>query len=226
MRDDNGGTKFCLSEREAANGLTIDDKLNRICPGYFRLDTLYGSRQNVNPASIFEPSSDGSDSEDGFNLDDEDDEEIDEEEDDEEEFSVREDIAAGRVGDGVALDESPANKAGPQRTPASGSKSVGRSSPVVALDNIAFSRQAMKEVSEVTGRPPSVTGPTTTGPKRSFNEVYAQTKQEELAFKKDEAKAKRSLEEAQAKSTLMVQLLQQGKSKEEIKEYLEMIFRS
>jgi hypothetical protein len=44
--------------RDVTSEITIDDKLNRTCPGYFRFDTLYGSLQNVNPASTFESSSD------------------------------------------------------------------------------------------------------------------------------------------------------------------------
>ena len=58
LYEDNSGTKFCLSEREIANGLTINGKLDNVCPGYFRLDALFGSRQNITPSSVFETSQD------------------------------------------------------------------------------------------------------------------------------------------------------------------------
>ena len=39
--EDNRGAKFYLSEGEAALGMTIHEKLSNICPGFFRLDTLF-----------------------------------------------------------------------------------------------------------------------------------------------------------------------------------------
>jgi len=49
--EDVSGGKFCLTEDELARGLTIDKKLEKLCYGYFRMDQLFGNKQNVKPYS-------------------------------------------------------------------------------------------------------------------------------------------------------------------------------
>ncbi len=207
--EDNSGTKFCLSEREASLGMTIDEKLNSTCPGFFRLDAIFGGRQNITPASTFKPLDEGSDGGDYDDDEDEHDSAIDE----------LNGIAAGQEGDSVLLDES---------TPASGRSSQASNVSVYSMkqgkdksgsrvtpDNIDFSRQAIQRLANANGtvRLPSVSKSSVM--KRGFNEIYAQTKADELHFRKEEeAVAKRNSDQAQAKGNLLVQLLQQGKSRE------------
>ena len=48
--DSKCGGKYNVGEADRKIGiLTIEQKLERECPGYSRMDQLYGSRQNVNP---------------------------------------------------------------------------------------------------------------------------------------------------------------------------------
>lgn len=51
---DPSGKKFALTDAEISKGLTIEKKLNLICPYYKRWDNLFEGRQNVNPAHTFE----------------------------------------------------------------------------------------------------------------------------------------------------------------------------
>lgn len=51
---DPSGKKFALTDAEISKGKTIDIKLNELCPFYQRWDSLFGGRQNVNPAHTFE----------------------------------------------------------------------------------------------------------------------------------------------------------------------------
>ena len=55
--DDNSGPKYCLSDADIKKGLTtIEAKLNFDCPMFFRLDALFGGRQNVLPAFVMQSS--------------------------------------------------------------------------------------------------------------------------------------------------------------------------
>jgi hypothetical protein len=48
-----GGKKFMLGEKDfKKNVRTIEDKLNHLCPLFFRLQTLFGNRQNVMPTYV------------------------------------------------------------------------------------------------------------------------------------------------------------------------------
>ena len=47
---DVSGEKFCLTEEEMRQGVTIEAKLENLCTGYRRLDQLFGDRQNINPS--------------------------------------------------------------------------------------------------------------------------------------------------------------------------------
>ncbi|CAM6089587.1 unnamed protein product [Calypogeia fissa] len=38
-----------LTEEEIANGVTIDEKLNKLCPHFHRMDEIFGARPNVAP---------------------------------------------------------------------------------------------------------------------------------------------------------------------------------
>ena len=178
--------------------------------GPFRLDAIFGARQNITPASTFEPLDEGSDGGDCDSADDE-----------------INSIAAGQEGDSVLLDEStPASGRSSQTSNISvySMKGSDKSGSRVTPENIDFSRQAIQEVANAncTGRLPSVSKSSVM--KRGFNEIYAQTKADELHFRKEEAVAKRKSDQAQAKGNLLIQLLQQGKSREECEEYLNMIY--
>lgn len=48
------GPKFCLTPEEIDKGMTIDRKLEEACPSYKALDRLYGGRQNVSPSYVME----------------------------------------------------------------------------------------------------------------------------------------------------------------------------
>ena len=62
----NNGTKYGLSKNDLKRGLTtIEQKLEKECPGFRRLEALFGKRQNVNPTSVMTTST-------NFNEDDED----------------------------------------------------------------------------------------------------------------------------------------------------------
>jgi len=53
--EDPTGPKFCLSEAEISKGCnTIEKKLDVECPGYARMDTLFGMKQNVKPHSTMQ----------------------------------------------------------------------------------------------------------------------------------------------------------------------------
>ncbi len=41
---------FGLTQEEAEQGLTIEDKLDKMCPFFDRMDVLFGNRQNVAPS--------------------------------------------------------------------------------------------------------------------------------------------------------------------------------
>ena len=53
--EDPTGPKFCLSEAEISKGCnTIEKKLDAECPGYARMDSLFGMKQNVKPYSTMQ----------------------------------------------------------------------------------------------------------------------------------------------------------------------------
>ena len=52
LYEDTTSSKFHLTDKDVAKGLTIKDKVMHYCPGYFTLDDLFCSRQNNNPASV------------------------------------------------------------------------------------------------------------------------------------------------------------------------------
>lgn len=52
-KNDPRGEK-CLTDAEIAKGMTIDMKLDEMCPYYQRWDNLYGGRQNVDPTHTME----------------------------------------------------------------------------------------------------------------------------------------------------------------------------
>ena len=52
---DTSGEKYCLTPEEIAGGLTIPAKLDKECFGFFRLDQLFGNRQNIRPSVVLEP---------------------------------------------------------------------------------------------------------------------------------------------------------------------------
>jgi hypothetical protein len=53
--DNVNGEKYCLTELDLKNGVTIDKKLEKDCPYFYRLDALFGSRQNIKPSYTMEP---------------------------------------------------------------------------------------------------------------------------------------------------------------------------
>ena len=53
--EDPTGPKFCLSEADISKGCnTIEKKLDAECPGYTRMDSLFGMKQNVKPHSTMQ----------------------------------------------------------------------------------------------------------------------------------------------------------------------------
>ena len=66
---DPGGKKFALTDVEISKGKTIDTKLNEMCPYYHRWDSLFGGRQNVNPAHTFEGGIAGSEDDATYSMD-------------------------------------------------------------------------------------------------------------------------------------------------------------
>jgi len=53
--EDPSGPKFCLSDADIAKGCnTIEKKLEAECPGYARMDILFGNKQNVKPHSTMQ----------------------------------------------------------------------------------------------------------------------------------------------------------------------------
>ena len=64
--NDNGGKKFMLGPEDHSQGIfTVEAKIAKLCYGYDRMDNLFGSRQNVNPCSVFQSTDCSSDEEDG-----------------------------------------------------------------------------------------------------------------------------------------------------------------
>jgi hypothetical protein len=53
--DDASGGKYCLSESDWKKSITtIADKLNDDCPFYERMDRLFGDRQNITPTNVIQ----------------------------------------------------------------------------------------------------------------------------------------------------------------------------
>ena len=53
--EDPSGPKFCLSDADIAKGCnTIEKKLDQECPGFARMDILFGNKQNVKPHSTMQ----------------------------------------------------------------------------------------------------------------------------------------------------------------------------
>lgn len=53
--NDPTGGKFTLNETDFAKGIySIEDKIESECPAYTRMDKLFGDRQNVVPSSVFQ----------------------------------------------------------------------------------------------------------------------------------------------------------------------------
>ena len=53
--EDPSGPKFCLSDTDIAKGCnTIEKKLDQECPGFARMDILFGNKQNVKPHSTMQ----------------------------------------------------------------------------------------------------------------------------------------------------------------------------
>ena len=48
------GAKYCLSDLDISQGLTMTKKLEMDCPYYPRLDLLFGGRQNITPSFTME----------------------------------------------------------------------------------------------------------------------------------------------------------------------------
>jgi hypothetical protein len=64
--NDNGGKNFMLGPEDHSQGIhTLEAKIAKLCYGYDRMDNLFGSRQNVNPCSVFQSTDCSSDEEDG-----------------------------------------------------------------------------------------------------------------------------------------------------------------
>ena len=63
---DTTGEKYCLTGEEISAGLTVEAKVDKECYGFFRLHSLFGGRQNINPACLYEPSLDDDESESFF----------------------------------------------------------------------------------------------------------------------------------------------------------------
>ena len=58
---DNGGAKFGRTDEEIRLGITIEGKVKAKCPGYYRLELLYGHRSNINPRIIVDSADSGRD---------------------------------------------------------------------------------------------------------------------------------------------------------------------
>ena len=55
--EDNSGEKFTLTETDFKKNITtIKDKVEIECEFYYRLDALFGHRQNIKPTSVLQPS--------------------------------------------------------------------------------------------------------------------------------------------------------------------------
>lgn len=53
--DDGSKEKFCLGPDDFSKGIdTIEKKIEKLCPFYYRLETLYGSKQNIIPSFVYE----------------------------------------------------------------------------------------------------------------------------------------------------------------------------
>ena len=53
--DDSGNEKLQLGPSDIANGYnTIEQKVESLCPFFYRWDALFGSRQNVAPSFLYE----------------------------------------------------------------------------------------------------------------------------------------------------------------------------
>jgi hypothetical protein len=49
-----GGKKFMLGPKDFQKGInTIEEKLNHSCPLYYRMESMFGGRQNVLPTHVF-----------------------------------------------------------------------------------------------------------------------------------------------------------------------------
>jgi len=77
--NDISGGKFGLTEKELKQGLTVQQKLEKLCHGYNRWDAIFGSRENLKSSSTDSTSS-SSDGEDEEAVDDDDNEDNEEEE--------------------------------------------------------------------------------------------------------------------------------------------------
>lgn len=47
---DHTGEKFCISASDISKGVTLEKKIDLKCPGFRKLDALYGGRENVSPS--------------------------------------------------------------------------------------------------------------------------------------------------------------------------------
>ena len=55
--EDNSGAKFTLTEADLNRKITtIKEKVEGECDFYYRLDSLFGQRQNIRPTSVLQPS--------------------------------------------------------------------------------------------------------------------------------------------------------------------------
>jgi len=236
---DNSGAKFCLTDEEAAQGVTIQGKLELACPSFARMDALYSERANVNAPVVVDSGPGGRDD---LADDDEDGSE------DGSGFFVLEHLSNPSISLSVAMQEAAVESPipAPTTTPSAVQLSTAQVTAPKPVSKkmerlIALSKEA-KEGAIVDGGKSS-----DQKKKRDFTTCYAETKQmdievkremiavdseyksEELALKRQqfESDERRHQEERndkkdQRRMNFIVELAKSGKSKAEIEEMLEL----
>jgi len=207
---DKSGQKFGLTSEEVSRGVTIDDKLNKLCPLFSRWDALFGERPNFNPPFLFE----------SLNFDEDNGSLYDPDvEDGEEESAFL--IAGGSSSSSASLPLSapPPVSAPPQvsipvnppvATTGAVTVPVGPVTPMPThLRELAA--EAARQATEA-GHPNNVRG---AGTKRDFGSVYASSAEKRTQMQCDQAKDELEWKKSQAREDLELKReeLKQAKEK-------------
>jgi hypothetical protein len=206
------GPKYCLSQQDLKKGITtIEEKLEKDCPFYSVLDQLYGDRQNVRPAHEVQSTSQNVSELFAWAEDDEDNDDTPPVELQPSSINLLEEDIGGQAEEATA--------ASVEKTPTVASQQSA--APKIKKRSLLDSASTVSSASK----------------KKDIATSFAEAKMSDLEFKREkfaweqktkeeEMRQQRSSGVEETRRQVMLKLLDQQKSPEEIKEYMDVLFNT
>lgn len=200
---DPSGMKYCLDNDDFSKGIrSIEAKLENDCQGFARLDAMFGGRQNIVPTFTEETGLNSGSIDDFSTFDDNETEEEEKEEEEEEDASNDKNQQCNL-------------------SVASGSASVDR-------NNTSFDSATSKRSSDLDSQSSQRDRPPLKRKAADFSTSWTEMKKRELQMRESEnsqAFEFKKLEILEARKTqVILKLIDQGKSSEEIEEFTKKLF--